>query len=67
MENKIQYLEEALAHQQLSIDEMGQEIFVQQKEIQRLTKVISYLKDRIDGIDDALYDMPSADQKPPHY
>lgn len=67
MEHNTNKLEEIIAHQQLSLDEMGQEIYMQQKEIQKLTKIVAYLKERIDGIDDALYDMPAANQKPPHY
>jgi len=67
MKQNINKLEEVIAYQQLSLDEMGQEIYIQQKEIQKLTKIVAYLKERIDGIDDALYDMPTANQKPPHY
>ena len=67
MDNKLDTLEELISHQQITIDEMGQEIYTQQKEIQKLSKIVTYLKERLDGIDDVLHDIPSATQKPPHY
>ena len=64
-EDKLNKVEETLAHQEQQINDLSDMIIAQGHEIDSLKKQLSKLQGKIENIEDG--DTPAADQKPPHY
>lgn len=62
---KINKVEETLAHQEQQINDLSDMLIAQGREIDVLKKQVSKLEGKIENIEDG--DTPAANQKPPHY
>ena len=63
-ENKIDNIEEALAHQEQQISDLSDMVIAQGQEISTLKKHIQKLEGKLEDMGE---DAGPADQKPPHY
>lgn len=61
MEERLVELETRYTHLERHLDELGQVVFEQQKTIDRLTKELALLSQRLSGVDGA------PGERPPHY
>lgn len=60
-------LEERIAHLTRSVDDLSDVMASQQKEIDRLTRLVTLLVEREAEREAAGFDAPAANQKPPHW
>jgi len=68
MEDRIQTLEERLAHSELTIQQMGDEMFLQQQQIEKLELLVRELTERYQSLSESAGSGGSVlDEKPPHY
>ena len=64
--DRLDRLEEEIAHMRLTNDELSNELLVHMKKIESLEKHIIRLDGRFKGIEESL-DGPIENQKPPHW
>ena len=68
MDNNIKKFEELIAFLQKEIAQLGDEIYIQQKDTMNLNNEISKLKKRINVLEDVFdSNIDKDNQKPPHY
>lgn len=67
LENRIQVLEEQLAHRDSDMQDLSDMVNQQWKRIESLEREIERTKDRIITLEDEVGDGPEANQKPPHW
>jgi SlyX protein len=67
MKEQIETLEIKIAHQEHTIAELSDEVFQQQKQLQRLEELFSQLLQRMDSLASTGADGNPADEMPPHY
>ena len=68
MDNNIKKFEELIAFLQKEIAQLGDEIYIQQKDTMNLNNEISKLKKRINELEDVFdSNIDKDNQKPPHY
>lgn len=65
--DKLQALEERIAHLQRTADELSEVVARQDAEIRRLTRHVGLLMDREASREAAEGAIPLADQQPPHW
>ena len=66
-EKQIVDLETRIAHQDHAIHELGNEVYQQQKQIEKLERQLSHLAERMQSNDSAPATSNPADEIPPHY
>ncbi len=67
IEERIQALEEMLAHRELELNDLSDMVSQQWKRIEKLELDLTRAKDRIITLEDEVGEGPAADQKPPHW
>lgn len=67
MNDKLQTIEETLAHQDQQIADLSEMVIRQSDELAALRKAISKLQGKLENLQDDTGQAPLADQKPPHY
>lgn len=65
--DKLQAVEERLAHLQRSLDDLSDVVTRQDAEIRRLSRVVGLLSERDAEREAAEGSIPLADQRPPHW
>ncbi|WP_420407610.1 SlyX family protein [Hoeflea sp.] len=65
-ESRLVRLEELIAHQQATIDDLSRQLTEAWKEREKLRRDLSRLSDRFDELEDTA-EAPPASQKPPHW
>ena len=66
-ENRLDRLEETLAHSEQMVSTLSDELAKQWQVIDRQSRIIADLREKIDGLEADLPDAPNAHQPPPHY
>ncbi len=66
-EERIIEIESKLAFQEYTIRKLNEVLFEQQKQIDSLTNVTHFLKDRLRDVTDSMPLTKIRDEKPPHY
>lgn len=64
---RIDRLEEALAHHEVTVHDLSDEIAKQWQTIERLTRHVKELEEKLENLRTASGDPNSGDQPPPHY
>ena len=67
MTERLDKIEERLAFQELSTQELSDEIYRQQQQIDKLTGLIERLNDKLQTLADEGPGGSDIDEKPPHY
>ena len=67
MEERIQALEEMVAHQDATIQDLSDVISKQWDSLQSYSVVVERLKARMSDIEDSVEQTPEANVKPPHW
>jgi len=67
MNERIEKLEERLAHQEHSIQMLGDEVFQQQQQIEKLHLLVKELSERFRNMGDTGAVGSNVDEPPPHY
>jgi len=67
LKEQIETLEIKMAHQEHTIAELSDEIFQQQKQLQRLEELFSQMLERMESISSGGSDGDPSDEVPPHY
>jgi len=65
-DDRINNLEEKLAHQELAVQELSDEIFQQQQALVRLEGIVVEMNERLKSLSEKS-DGSSVDEAPPHY
>lgn len=66
-DQRIDRLEESLAHSELTVSHLSDEVAKQWRVIDRQTRALAEMKEKVDGLEANGPDAPAADQPPPHY
>jgi len=66
-EKRLERLEENLAHSEMTISHLSDELAKQWQIIERQNRTISEIREKVDGLEADLPDAPEAHQPPPHY
>ena len=64
---RIDSLEERMAHLMRAVDDLSDVVTVQRREIDRLTKLVGLLVEREAEREAGMGDAPAADVRPPHW
>lgn len=67
MTERMDKIEERVAHQEMGIQELGDELYQQQLQLEKLELLIRELSERFKNISDASGAVTSVDEPPPHY
>ena len=67
MNERIEKLEERVAHQEHSIQMLGDEIFQQQQQLEKLHLLVKELSERFRNLVDSGASGSNLDEPPPHY
>lgn len=67
MDNRIERLEERAAHQEHSLQLLGDEMFQQQQQLEQLTLLVRELSERVKNFTDNNGGGGNTDEPPPHY
>jgi SlyX protein len=67
MNERIEKLEERVAHQEHSIQMLGDEIFQQQQQLEKLHLLVKELSERFRNLADSGASGSNLDEPPPHY
>lgn len=67
MMDRIESVEERVAHLQRAVDDLSDVVAAQRKEIDRLTRIVGLLAEREAEREAGLGDAPAADVRPPHW
>ncbi|MCU0900956.1 MAG: SlyX family protein [Cypionkella sp.] len=65
--DRLDGIEERLAHVQRAMDDLSDVVTAQRKEIDRLTRLVGLLVEREAEREAGLGDPPAANQRPPHW
>jgi len=66
-DTRLHRLEEALAHSEMTLSALNDELTKQWQIIDRQTRRIAELEEKIGGLEAGFPDVPPAHQPPPHY
>jgi SlyX protein len=66
-QERLEALERALAHQDVTLEELNGVVAEQWTVIDRLTKEIEFLRDRLGQLEYETRKAPTEDKPPPHY
>jgi len=66
-DSRLDRLEQNLAHSELIVSSLSDELAKQWQVIDRQGRVIADLKEKVDGLEADLPGLPNAHQPPPHY
>ena len=67
IENRLNRLEESLAHNEMMDNDLSDEVAKQWRVIERQNRLIAELKEKIDGLEADMPTNPDGHQPPPHY
>lgn len=66
-DKRLERLEESLAHSEMTIGHLSDELAKQWQVIDRQNRIISEIREKVDGLEADQPDAPEAHQPPPHY
>ena len=67
MDDRIERLEERVAHQEHSLQLLGDEMFQQQQQLEQMTLLVRELSERVKNFSDNSGGGSNTDEPPPHY
>ena len=65
--NRTELLEERVAHLTRAVEDLSDVLAAQQREVDRLTRLVALLAEREADREAAGFEAPAANQKPPHW
>jgi len=66
-DKRLERLEENLAHSEMTVSQLSDELAKQWQIIERQNRIISEIREKVDGLEADQPDAPEANQPPPHY
>jgi SlyX protein len=67
MNERINKIEERIAHQEMILQELGDEVYQQQMQVEKLELVVRELSEKIKIISESSGSLSSLEEPPPHY
>ena len=67
MMDRVDWIEERVAHMQRAVDDLSDVVAAQRKEIDRLTRLVALLAEREAEREAGMGDAPDANVRPPHW